>query len=119
MSEELDGLSKEFNGLKEQYSKYALFYEGRRLTYSGLSQSFFYMLRRAVFIISALIMATDSRVIIAIAIFVVCSFFTLAYMIVLQPFQDKSLNRFEIINEFFVLLISYHTVVLLNDSFSR
>ena len=50
----LKGLKKEFIRLRKSFKKYELFFEDKKITNLALFESFFFILRRTVFILSAL-----------------------------------------------------------------
>ena len=55
------------------------------MTTWGLSESFFFVLRRTIFVISSLYLVEEKVVIFAVAIFSLSSFLNLVYLLTAQP----------------------------------
>lgn len=52
-------LEKKFGKQKGSFKKYSLFFEDKHMTTWGLSESFFFVLRRTIFIISSLYLVEE------------------------------------------------------------
>mmetsp|Transcript_25298 Transcript_25298/g.31669 ORF Transcript_25298/g.31669 Transcript_25298/m.31669 type:complete len:193 (+) Transcript_25298:2369-2947(+) len=89
------------------------------MTNLGLFESFFFILRRALFVISALLLSSGSYVLLAVGIYCVTSFLHLAYMLTVQPMIKPKHNYVEVMNEVFVLMTSYYAILLLDGSKTR
>ena len=96
-----------------------IFYEDNRVTELGFLDSFFFILRRIVFVLTILFLVEDSLYLITFLIFMLSSLLNISYWAMAHPLLSKNANRIEIINEFFVLLSSYFAMMLINDSRGR
>ena len=85
-------LEAKFTKEKGSFKKYALFFEDKHMTTWGLSESFFFVLRRTIFIVSALYLVEEKVVIFAVAIFSLSSFLNLVYLLTAQPMLEPSRN---------------------------
>ena len=119
LKKKLKGLKREFVRLKSSFKKYELFFEDKKITNLALLESFFFILRRTVFILSALYLIKQSLVILAVAIFSVSSFLRLTYMLSAKPMIQPQRNYIEAMNEIFVLVSAYFALLLLNESQTR
>ena len=64
------------------YRKYALFYSGKKLTKFAILDSMFFVVRRMIFVASAIWLTTDgSYVLLALGIFMLTSYLQLMYVI--------------------------------------
>ena len=85
----------------------------------ALNGSFFFILRRSIFVLSALQMTEGFLVFIAVAIFIISSFLYLLYFTIAKPHTSDVSNYSEVINELFVLLIGYFAYILIDNSAPR
>ena len=70
------------------YRKYALFYLGKKLTKFAILDSMFFVVRRMIFVASAIWLTTDgSYVLLALGIFMLTSYLQLMYVITVQPYE--------------------------------
>lgn len=103
----------------ESYKKYEIFYENHRLTRLGLSESLVFVIRRCVFIASALYWTEGNYVLLAIACFVLSAYAKLIFNITVRPFTDSQLNFTEGVNELFVVGVGYFAIPLMDQSLPR
>ena len=96
-----------------------IFYEDRKASRSGLFESFYFILRRILFVLTALFLVNGSWSLVAFCVYLFCSFFHLVYLITIQPMLSQTRNFTEIINELFVLMTSYCAMLLIDPSKRR
>ena len=105
--------------MHDSYKKYEIFYANHRLTLMGVFESLFFVVRRIVFITSALYWTEGNYVLLAIACFVLSAHANLIFIITVRPYTDKQLNLTEGMNELFVLSVGYFAIILMDQSAPR
>ena len=78
-----------------------------------------FILRRLIFVTSALFMTSDTLVLMAVAQYIVLSLLDLLYVAMAKPFMEHKQNYTEMINEVFVLFIAFFAYLLMDNSMSR
>lgn len=106
-----------YQSIKKSYSKFGIFFFGRRLTRWGLLDCPIFILRRVIFVVSALYMV--DQVFAAFAIFMLSSYLKLTYIISVKPFDSIVMVQTEAFNELTVLLVGYAAFLLVDKSLGR
>ena len=73
-------MKQEYIALKKDYKKFEIFFAGRRLTTAGLSESFIFVTRRIIFVLTAILMVKEGFVFLPLAIFCLCSYLKIVYI---------------------------------------
>ena len=116
---ELKELQHAFNKQRDSFKKYVIFFADKKITQMGLFESFLFVLRRTLFVLSVLFLVSDRLSLLAIGIYIFSSFLNLVYLVTVQPFFNGHRNTTEAVNEIFVLLTSYIALMLLDISKQR
>lgn len=108
-----------YKKMHDSYQKYKIFYENHRLTLLAVSESLFFVVRRIIFITSALYWTEGNYVLLAIACFVLSALIKLIFIISVRPFTEKQHNFTEGMNELFIVSVGYFAIPLMDQSMPR
>ena len=100
--------------MSKSYHKYEIFFGGKKLTRMGLLESPILIVRRVIFVASALFFSTGNYVLAAIGIFMISSYLKLTYIVSVKPYEMKFMVWSEAFNELTVLLFGYLAFVLVD-----
>lgn len=101
-----------YRRIRQSYSKFQIFFIGKKLTFTGLLESLIFIVRRVIFVASALYFSDKNSVLAALGIFMVASYMKLTYIIAAKPFESEIMILQESFNELTVLLFGYLGYVL-------
>ena len=110
---------KVFNSIAKSYKKYGLFFQGKKLNNLAILDSLIFVIRRLIFVASAIFLVNGSMSLLAISIFMILSYLQVLFVISVQPHTKKFMQWTEAINELFILLFGYIVFSLANPARSR
>lgn len=119
LQEQVEANNVVYKRIKNSFTKFEIFYAGRKLNFSGQLESLIFIMRRVLFVASALYFDKEGHVFVAVGVFMIVSYLKLAYLLAAKPFESLIIVLTEAFNEFTILLFGYLAFELTNQSVPR